>query len=136
MGVLVDHFCGFAEIFDILEIVQCLIVALFRQIMDDNHLNIALLIGEIDQILNPPMRHHNKIDKILINDIQIILQNFLQISLLLPQLILRFDPPLTFVIAFLAFKIVQIVDNELDEPGDEQASLGFLFGFQFLEPGV
>ena len=45
--------------------------------MDDDHFKVALLVCEIDEVLDSSMRLHYQIDEIFVDDVEIGLEEFL-----------------------------------------------------------
>lgn len=73
MGVFVDHVHNF-RIPDILEVVEGLRVVLLAQIMNDDHFEVVLLIGEVYQVLNSAMGLHYQVDQVFIYDRKVVLE--------------------------------------------------------------
>ena len=65
MRIFIDDILYFG-ILDIFEVLQCLFICLFRQVVHHNHLEIMFLIGKTNQISYSAMRLHNQIHQLLV----------------------------------------------------------------------
>ena len=121
MRIFVNHLI-YLRIFHILQVLQCFLVCLFRQVMHHNHLKIMLTISKPNQVSYPSMRLHNKINKFLIHRISVILQQFFKLFLLFSHIWSSFF-----------FKSIQSINQKLNNPRNKKTSLTFIRRFQFMK---
>ncbi len=65
MGIFVDDINNLG-VLDVLEILQCLFVGLFAEVMHDNHFEVVLLVSEVYEVLDPAVRLHDQVDQFFI----------------------------------------------------------------------
>lgn len=104
--VLVDHVGHLGHVDDTLEVVQRLVVVFLGQVVDDDHLDVALLVGELDQVLDAPVRHHYQVHQVLVYYIQVVHQKLLQARQFLVEFVLGLDAFLALKVALLPLQVV------------------------------
>lgn len=103
MRILVYDLGNLVGVFDIFQVIEGFVVALFWQVMDDDHFDVAFFIGKVDEILDTAMRHHDQVYEILVYDVEVVFEDFFEISLFLPEFVLGFNAFLALIVAFLTF---------------------------------
>ena len=66
VGVFIDHI-HYSGVLHVLEILQCLLVGLLREVVHHDHLEVVLPISKANQVPDSSVGLHDQIDKLLID---------------------------------------------------------------------